>query len=190
MNRLTNILWNINLTLKLLLSEYMNKNIKTFLLTLIALACLTIAMIEISGISTTAFVNKFGANKEEQKINDDLQERKERAEQVKNMAKTKIEFETPMYDFGTIQEGAVMKHAYTFKNVGDAPLLISEVLPSCGCTVAEFTKRPIMPNETGTIDIQFDSKGRPGVTEKHIIILSNADAEKVSIGFKGTVEKK
>jgi len=168
----------------------MNKNLKTFLLTLIALSCITIAMIEISGISTTAFVNKFGANTEEKKINDDLQERKERAEQVKTMPKTKIEFVSQMYDFGTIQEGEVMKHVYSFKNTGDVPLLISDVLPSCGCTVAEFTKQPVMPNETGTIGIQFDSKGRPGVTEKHIIVVSNADAEKVSIGFKGIVEKK
>ena len=168
----------------------MNKNIKTFLLTIIALSVLTVAMIEISGISSTAFINKFGQiSADEKEAKDDLQERKDRAEQVKNMPKTQIEFAEPMHDFGTIKEGVQAKHAYTFKNTGDAPLLISDVMASCGCTVPQFSKQPVMPNEIGTIDIVFDSKGRVGPSEKHLIVISNAEAPKVSIGFKVNVEK-
>ena len=47
----------------------------------------------------------------------------------------KIKFETETIDYGTIEKGADGVRVFKFTNVGDAPLIISKVKSSCGCTV-------------------------------------------------------
>ncbi|MDH5379626.1 MAG: DUF1573 domain-containing protein, partial [Cyclobacteriaceae bacterium] len=46
-----------------------------------------------------------------------------------------FEFEKTDHDFGTITDGDIVKHTFTFKNTGDAPLIIQSARGSCGCTV-------------------------------------------------------
>ncbi len=84
----------------------------------------------------------------------------------------KIKFETPMYDFGRVQSGSLVKHTYVFTNVGDEALEIKGVQPQCGCTAAnDWTKR-VEPGQSGTISIQFNSANYNGGVLKNVTVTS------------------
>lgn len=173
----------------------MNASLKTVLLTVLTLSLLTIAIIELTGISSTALWNKYEINisgahdhEEEEKINDRLHHDAQRKDEVVQMAKTKISFEEDHFDFGTIKEGEKVTHVFKFINTGDKPLMIAEVIPSCGCTIPIFSKTPVLPNERGEISVSFDSNNRRGHQRKNIIVVSNADRDRVSISFTAEVE--
>ena len=63
----------------------------------------------------------------------------------------KIEFETTVIDYGTIEKGADGIRVFKFKNTGNAPLVVSAVKSSCGCTVPKKPEAPILPGEDGEI---------------------------------------
>ena len=65
-----------------------------------------------------------------------------------------------------------------------APLVISDVHSSCGCTVPKKPKEPIMPGETGEIEVKYDTN-RVMPIRKTITVLSNADTPSVSLKIKG-----
>ena len=69
----------------------------------------------------------------------------------------KIQFATPMYDFGKVKSGELVKYTYVFTNVGGATLQVSNVQASCGCTTAGEWTRQVEPGQTGSIPIQFNS---------------------------------
>lgn len=172
----------------------MNASFKTILLTLLTLSVLTIAVIELAGISSTALFNKYGINMgngnltEEQKINKALHLNSERKDEINKMPKTKISFEEDHFDFGVIKEGAKVTHVFKFINTGDEPLMIADVIPSCGCTIPTFSTVPVLPNQKGEISVSFNSENRPGHQNKNIVVVSNADRDKVSISFTAEVE--
>ena len=99
----------------------------------------------------------------------------------------KIEFETEVIDYGTIEKGADGKRVFTFTNTGDAPLVISKVKSTCGCTVAKKPEKPILPGETGEIVVKYDTK-RVNPFRKTITVTSNAKGqETVALMIKGKV---
>jgi hypothetical protein len=94
-----------------------------------------------------------------------------------------------IHDFGTIKEanGAV-SHTFKIKNEGKAPLIISKVSASCGCTTPEYTTEPISPGKTGEIKVTFDPKGRPAPFTKTIYVYSNGYTGGYILTIKGVVE--
>lgn len=88
---------------------------------------------------------------------------------------TKIEFAESQFDFGTLKDGDKARHIFKFKNTGDKPLTISNAQGSCGCTVPQFPKEPIMPGAEGEINVEFDSKGKVGKQSKTVTITANTD---------------
>jgi hypothetical protein len=84
-----------------------------------------------------------------------------------------FQFDQIDHDFGTIAEGQIVKHVYKFRNVGKVPLIVSNVQPQCGCTATNWTKTPIQPNESGEIEVQFDSNGRAGQNNKSTTVTAN-----------------
>lgn len=174
----------------------MNGTLKTVLLTLLTLSVLTIAIIELSGISQTALFNK---NKAVAAPNHSAVNHIEagatpsgaaipaEANAVKH-PKTTIKFDKDTYDFGTIKDGDVVEHVYTFRNTGSHPLIIDEVVATCGCTVPAYTKTPVPPGAKGEIAISFNSKGRAGNVDKNIILKSNAQEESIPLFFKAVVK--
>jgi hypothetical protein len=78
------------------------------------------------------------------------------------------------YDFGDINEvDGPVSHTFTMMNNGELPLVISRVVPSCGCTTPEWTKEPIAPGKTGDIKVTFNPQGRPNRFVKTISVYSN-----------------
>jgi len=98
----------------------------------------------------------------------------------------KIEFESETIDYGTIDKGADGVRVFKFKNTGDAPLIITKVKSSCGCTVPKKPDGPILPGETGEIEVKYDTN-RVMPIRKTITVTSNADRPTVALKIKGNV---
>ena len=99
-----------------------------------------------------------------------------------------ITFEEDTFDFGKIAEGQVVNYTFTFENSGKAPLLISDVKTTCGCTVPKtWPKEPIQPGEGGVIEVSFDSARRNGFQKKKITVMSNTVPSKNYIYLTGEV---
>jgi len=73
------------------------------------------------------------------------------------------------------------------KNSGDAPVIISKVTASCGCTQPEFSKSPILPGGKSEIHVTFNSEGQVGKQQKIITIQSNASNGLTTVQLKGEV---
>jgi hypothetical protein len=99
-----------------------------------------------------------------------------------------ITFDETAWDFGTIQEGEVVKHTYTFTNTGKSPLIIQNATAQCGCTVPQWPREPIAPGQKGEIQVAFDSKGKVGAQSKSVTITANTQPEISQVMLKGVVE--
>jgi hypothetical protein len=100
-----------------------------------------------------------------------------------------ITFEEVKYDFGSVVQGGTVDHTFKFKNTGNAPLVISNIGVSCGCTTPEWTKEPVMPGKTGTIAAHFNSTGKMGMQNKVLTIESNAAAGSTTVSLVGEVKE-
>ncbi|RYE24790.1 MAG: DUF1573 domain-containing protein [Sphingobacteriales bacterium] len=168
----------------------MNQQLKTVLLTVLTLSFFVIALVELSGVSKTALVNKFHIDEHNSSSVSPMAEVSQKEAQAKNMAKTQITFADTKHSFGTVTEGDKVKYAYHFKNTGANPLLIYNAIASCGCTVPSYPKEPIVPGGEGDIMVEFNSTNRAGHQEKNVLVYSNAQEEAMSIGFDVEVVKK
>ena len=84
-----------------------------------------------------------------------------------------FEFDDLSHAFGDVAMGEKLTHVFHFQNVGESPLLIHSVQPSCHCTVLkDWPKQPILPGDSGTITAQFEGKFA-GSNSKSISIIAN-----------------
>jgi hypothetical protein len=97
----------------------------------------------------------------------------ESADGKSNSAMPEMTFENEVFDFGKITQGEKVSHSFTFKNTGNKNLIISNAEGSCGCTIPQWPKEPILPNATGKIDVVFNSEGKSGMMEKTVTIVTN-----------------
>lgn len=101
-----------------------------------------------------------------------------------------FEWEETEFDFKTINEDDVVDHRYTFKNTGEAPLIIESVRPSCGCTAPNWTKTPIPVGGEGFVDVKFDSKGKKNAQNKTVTVTANTWPKQTVLRFKSFVTPK
>lgn len=88
-------------------------------------------------------------------------------------ANPRISFQEKDYNFGTVKSGAEVTHEFSFRNKGDADLIITDVKTSCGCTAAVTSAKTIAPGEKGTLKVTFNTRGRRGHQTKTITVSSN-----------------
>ena len=98
-----------------------------------------------------------------------------------------FKFETEMHAFGEVTEGDKAEHIFKFENVGDAPIVITYVRASCGCTTPQWSREPVQPGEFGMIKAVYNSKGRPGNFTKSITVNSNASEPVKVLKISGNV---
>lgn len=120
------------------------------------------------------------------KINESNLEKAEKEAKERNKV-PKIQFEETTYDFGKIPYGQGVEHIFKFKNVGDAPLVITNASSSCGCTVPEKPEGAIEPGESGEIKVHFNGSGANEVT-KTITITSNSENQNTTLTIKAFVQ--
>jgi hypothetical protein len=93
---------------------------------------------------------------------------------IDTVAYAQISFDQPSHAFQDISQGELVEHVFEFTNTGTAPLVFQNVLTTCGCTVPEWPKSPILPGSMGKIRIVFDSSGKIGRQNKVITVRSNS----------------
>lgn len=98
-----------------------------------------------------------------------------------------LEFGNDTHDFGAVIEGEKVTHVFVFKNVGDAPLQLESVKPSCGCTSPDWSKDEVAPGASGEIKVQYNSKMRLGTFNKGVSVVSNEEITKKKLTIRGVV---
>ncbi len=100
--------------------------------------------------------------------------------------KAEIKFDQKIIDYGAIEYNSNGKRIFKFTNVGKAPLIFNRISSSCGCTVPKRPEKPVVPGESGEIEVEYDTK-RVGVFIKAITINSNALNSNIVLRIKGEV---
>ena len=101
-----------------------------------------------------------------------------------------FQFAEEEFDFGTINEGQVIEHLFNFTNNGQAPLVISNITASCGCTSPEWTKTPVNPGEKGFVKVVFNSAAKSGAQAPTVTIQANTNPTVTRLRMKGSVTPK
>ena len=103
-------------------------------------------------------------------------------------AQTKMKVSETEHDFGKFKEEAGRQtYDFVVTNAGTDPLVIQNVVASCGCTTPDWTKQPIAPGASGKVTAIYDPKDRPGAFNKTLTVYSNSKPEAVVLVIKGEV---
>jgi hypothetical protein len=100
-----------------------------------------------------------------------------------------IKFDKMVHDYGDIKQGDNGECVFKFKNTGKEPLIITMCQGSCGCTVPQCPKDPILPGKTGEIKVKYDTN-RIGPISKSVSVTSNAKSGNQTLQIKGNVAAK
>ncbi|MEY3050490.1 MAG: hypothetical protein RLY31_275 [Bacteroidota bacterium] len=100
-----------------------------------------------------------------------------------------MKFESTEVDYGEILQDSEPLRVFKFTNTGNAPLIISNAKGSCGCTVPSYPKDPILPGETGNIEVRYDTK-RIGPFQKTVTLTTNEATPTHTLKIKGKVNPK
>lgn len=99
----------------------------------------------------------------------------------------KIRFEEMEHQYGTIQKGGNGDCEFKFWNDGNEPLILQNVKASCGCTTPSYTQKPVMPGESGIINVHYNTNNVGGFS-KTVTVTSNAvDNPRVQLRIRGNV---
>lgn len=107
---------------------------------------------------------------------------------VKAFSQPLIQLSKTEHDFGTFKEEAGRQtFAFNVTNTGNAPLVIQNIVASCGCTTPEWTRTPIPAGGKGTITAIYDPVNRPGQFSKTLSVYTNSKPQIVVLVIKGEV---
>ena len=120
----------------------------------------------------------FSVNAQEKKV----------TEKVQDPNAPVMEFEKEVIDYGRIALNSDGVRVFKFKNVGKSPLVIKNIKSSCGCTVPKKPTEPIMPGDSGEIEVKY-ATNKPGGFSKMITVYSNASEPMKRLRIKGIVLK-
>ncbi|HEX2974598.1 MAG TPA: DUF1573 domain-containing protein [Bacteroidales bacterium] len=103
------------------------------------------------------------------------------------VAVTTIKVAEPEHNFGTFKEEAgPQSHDFYIANTGTQPLVIQNVVASCGCTATDWTKQPIPAGSRGKVTATYDPKDRPGRFDKTVTVYTNTKPEITVLTIKAT----
>ena len=109
------------------------------------------------------------------------------AQETNTEKKGKFEWEKTIHEFGEISQNKPVSAKFTFKNTGTAPIIITRVSASCGCSVADFSKGAIPPGASDVIVGTFNAQ-KLGTFFKTFTVHSNL-GEPYKLKIKGQVIK-
>ena len=85
-----------------------------------------------------------------------------------------IEMQEDFFDFGDVLQGEIVSHDFLLKNIGNDKLIINSAKGSCGCTVPDWPKEPILPSQEVAVKVSFNSNNREGKQKKTVTLKTNA----------------
>jgi hypothetical protein len=96
-----------------------------------------------------------------------------------------------VFDFGSVFQGAAVKHTFRLENGGPGVLTIGAVQTSCGCTVAQPSKREVAPGDSSELVATFDTSADKGPAQRVITVNTNDPQHKqIALTIKGDVKVK
>ena len=98
-----------------------------------------------------------------------------------------VKWSEVVHDFGDISQNVPVTHKFTFVNTTNDIVIITNVKPSCGCTVANFTKTPVKPGETAFVEAKYDARAA-GPFNKSVNVQFGEDFQQKTLSIKGKVE--
>lgn len=103
-------------------------------------------------------------------------------------ASAQLRFEPASWDFGSIREAdGRVSHTFTGVNTGDRPIVILDVVTSCGCTVPDFSRKPVPAGGRTQITVTFDPANRPGMFVKELGVYSSERQKLATLSIRGSV---
>jgi hypothetical protein len=99
-----------------------------------------------------------------------------------------MKFEKETHDFGKIMAGDKVTYEFKFTNTGKSPLIISNAVASCGCTIPSWPKTPIKPGESAGIKVVFNSATKMGLQDKQITVTANTNPAQNVVHLIGEVD--
>jgi hypothetical protein len=95
-----------------------------------------------------------------------------------------------VFNAGKVARGEVIHANFVVENTGDYPLVLSDVTPSCSCTISDWSKDPIPPGEKGFVkaDVKTESFSEGPVT-RSVMILSNTTPPNTKVVVEATIIK-
>jgi hypothetical protein len=103
--------------------------------------------------------------------------------------KPEFKFNEEKHDFGKIPQGTPVTTVFEFTNIGKEPLILSDVKPTCGCTIADYTKTPVKSGDKGSIKITYNAAAVMPFN-KTIVVTSNAKTPTKYLNIVGEVVAK
>ena len=99
-----------------------------------------------------------------------------------------VQKEEVSWDFGKIRQGSIVTHEFKLKNETKKPLVIKDLMTSCGCTASKVKEKNIAPGKETILEVKFNSKGYVGSVQKHIFVTTdNPDNPVISYMIKADV---
>lgn len=146
-------------------------------------------MLAAFALSANVFIS-CGNGDASKKINkDNLEDAKNRDEEMKGSAAT-ASFDRAVHDFGTVTEGEIVETSFQITNSGETDLIITDAQVTCGCTVPVWPKKPIKPGETESIEVKFNTNGKPNRQKKVVTLITNTESGRELLTIEGMVTPK
>lgn len=98
-----------------------------------------------------------------------------------------VSFNETEHDFGTIKDGTPVETIFKYTNTGKAPLVVSDIKSTCGCTVPTDWTKQVAPGETGQFTVKFNGKGN-GAVNKSITMTTNTENGSETVRIKAMVQ--
>ncbi|MCM1150833.1 MAG: DUF1573 domain-containing protein [Alistipes sp.] len=103
-------------------------------------------------------------------------------------AQGQLAFDSPTWDFGSIRESdGRVSHTFAGINRGAEPAVIVDVVTSCGCTVPEFSRKPVLPGDSVRITVTYDPMNRPGAFSRELGVYTSERKRAASLTVRGSV---
>ena len=100
-----------------------------------------------------------------------------------------MEFFYDNYNFRSINEkGGLVFHDFKFRNIGKGPIIITDVITTCGCTQSNWTRGPVQAGDTGTVRATFDPNGRLGEFDRALTVVTDGSPNSFALRIRGQVQ--
>ena len=95
-------------------------------------------------------------------------------------------FTTETINLGTLKVGNPSTATFQVTNIGVEPLIIETANPTCGCTIGDYTKSPILKGKQGKITATYNAASVGPFTKTMTVKFAGIDEVK-SITITGEV---
>ena len=96
-----------------------------------------------------------------------------------------IQWVSSIIDLGEVPLNVPAKAIFEFSNISSEPVFITSVRSSCGCTVPDYSKEPVLPKASSTVSAIYNAK-TPGAFQKTVTVITN-DNKEHKLTLKGKV---